>query len=115
MKYKSPISIRVGERSELDQRFAKWIKGLPDNAVLSEEIKRCCVENIVLKKEVSDLESIKAMIAHQEKVLRELEAKIANGIFARTTEGESCGITNTTVDDEKIRRAQKLAASMTEW
>lgn len=113
MKYKSPISIRVGKRSELDRKFAKWMESLPENAVLSEEIKRCCVENIELKKEVSDIENIKAKIAHQEKLLRDLEAKIRIGVIV---EGKGEGKQESQgVDEETMRRVQILAQSMTDW
>lgn len=115
MKYKSPISVRVGNRSELDQKFAQWIESLPDNVVLSEEIKRCCVENVELRREVSDIENIKAKIAHQEYVLRELEAKIKAGIIIEKPEAGDSHKAANKIDEEKVKRIKQLAANMTDW
>lgn len=115
MKYKSPISVRVGDRSELDRKFAQWIESLPDNAILSESIKRCCIENVKLRKEVSDIENIKAKIARQEHVLRELEVKIKAGIVIENPEEGDSHETTKIVDEEKIKRIQELATSMTDW
>lgn len=114
MKYKSLISIRVGERTELDQKFAQWIEGLPDNTVLSDEIKKCCVMNIKLQEEQSEIQELKERIARQETALRGLEEKIQSGVIVKKTEGEDRK-TQSNIDEEKKRQVQELAASMTDW
>ena len=113
MQYKSPISIRVGERTELDRKFAQWIESLPDDAVLSDEIKKCCVMNVELQREQSEIEELKERISRQESILRGLEAKIQAGVIIEKEEEEQQAVLN--IDEEKKRQVQELAASMTDW
>lgn len=112
MKYKSPISVRVGERTELDLRFARWIESLPDDAVLSDEIKKCCVMNVELQREQSEIEELKERISRQESMLRGLEAKIHAGVIVEKEEKQQ---KTQDIDEEKKRQVQELAASMTDW
>ena len=109
MKFKSPISIRVGERTELDQKFAKCIELLPEDTVLSEEIKRRFVKCFELEEEKTEIEVLKERVSRQERTLRELEDKIKNGVMIEEAEEEA------DVDEERMKRAQELAASMTDW
>jgi hypothetical protein len=109
VEFRSPISIRVGTRTELDLQFAKCIELLPEDTVLSEEIKRRFVKCFELEEEKSEIEALKERVSRQENVLRELEAKIRSGVVVEEVEEEA------DVDEEKMRRAQELAASMTDW
>ncbi len=111
MEFKSPISIRVGKRSELDIKFAKCIESLPDGTTLSEDIKQRYVKCFDLEKEKPEIEILKEKMAQQVAALRELEMKIRTGVLIeKKEEGKQQSI-----DEEKIRRVQKLAAGMTDW
>jgi len=108
MKFKSPISIRVGERTELDRKFARCIESLPEGAILSEEIKRQFVAGFEVKEEKSAIEALRERIEQQAIALKKLEGKIKRGVVAE----EEAPIDT---DEDKKRLAAELAASMTDW
>lgn len=112
MKYKSTISIRVGERTELDLKFARWIENLPEDAVLSDEIKKCCVMNVELQREQSEIKELKERISRQDSILRELEAKFRAGVVIENKEEQQ---KLQDIDESKRRKIQELAAKMTDW
>ena len=97
MEVKSPISIRVGERSELDRKFAQCIESLPEGINLSE------------------IDDLKEQVERQAAILRGLEAKIKTGIIIEKPKEGDVHETTKTVDEEKVKRIQELAASMTDW
>lgn len=112
MKFKSPISIRVGDRSELDRKFSKCIESLPEETNLSEDIKRRYVLSFELEEEKSEIEELKERISRQESMLRGLEAKIHAGVIVEKEEKQQ---KTQDIDEEKKRQVQELAASMTDW
>lgn len=112
MKYKSPISIRVGNRSELDRMFARCIGSLPEGTNLSEDIKQRYVLSFELEEERSEIKELKERISRQESILRELEGKIRAGVVVKKEEEQQ---ELQDIDEEKRRKIQELAAGMTEW
>ena len=109
MKFKSPISIRVGNRTELDLKFAKCIESLPEDTILSEEIKRRFVDSFEIKEERSEIEALKERIEKQAVALKKLEQRIKSGVVVEEKEAVK------NADEEKKRLAAELAASMTDW
>ena len=113
MEYKSPISIRVGKRTELDQTFAKCIESLPEGINLSEEIKMRFVLSYELEEGKSEIGELKEQVARQAELLRRLEAQIKSGVTVEEQKCDDRQVRN--LEEEQIRRVQELAASMTDW
>lgn len=114
MRFKSPISLRVGGRSELDRKFARCIESLPEDTILSEDIKRRYVMSFELGEEKSELDKLKRKVEQQEAKLRELDRKIRSGVMIEKLDEEE-NSQDPEVDEEKMRRVQKLADGMTDW
>lgn len=102
------IPLYAGVRSEMDREFLRIINTLPEETNLNEFIKSAVVELHHHRKDLSDIEELKARIGQLEAKNRDLEVRIQSGISITDEEAPVKEV----AEEAKVKEVESKVKSM---
>jgi hypothetical protein len=102
------IPLYAGVRSEMDREFIRIINNLSEETNLNEFIKSAVVELHRRKKDLSDIEELKARIGQLEAKNKDLEVRIQSGISISHEEAPVKEV----AEEAKVKEVESKVKSM---